>query len=56
MICYVLYGMYSFMDVHHSFRMMRYELQFVLDVTNVQNVEYVTNSQNVQYVTNLLNV
>jgi hypothetical protein len=30
MICYVSYGMYSFVDVHHPFRMIRYELQFAL--------------------------
>ena len=45
MTCYVLYGMYSFVDVHHPFCMICYELQFVLYVTNLHNVQYVMNLQ-----------
>ena len=56
MICNVSYGIYSFVDVHHQFCIICYELQCVLHVTNLQSVQYITNLQNIQYVTNLQNV
>jgi hypothetical protein len=47
---YILYGMYSFVDVHYTYDIL-YELQFILYVRNLQNLQYFTNLLNL-YVTN----
>jgi hypothetical protein len=53
---HISYDMYYFVDVHDPFRMICNELQFVLNVMNLQNVQYIMNLQKILYVTNLQNV